>query len=183
MARSPSRAGGRRTRLQLHRKGAEPSPAAGIFFFARKLRGARCTGNFVIEIVRFDERHRLEYFGTLSAPLKSDGATIHRTWGPGRKIKDFQIGAHRARFALAERLCRKIDSMSCLAAYSEAPRYVLITTLIPVAFAPHVNLTFSSSLPTIWCCMGWRFIFSGRSIRFLGGAWLSWQSSEAVRVG
>jgi hypothetical protein len=66
---------------------------------------------------------------------------------------------------------------------SEAPRYVLIRTIMLVDCAPFVSLTFSSSLPTILCCMGLAFIFSGRSIRFLGGAWLSWQSSEAVQVG
>ena len=70
--------------------------------------------------------------------------------------------------------------------HSKAPRYVPIRTLMPVDCAPFVSLTFSSisSLSGVegveWA---WRFIFSGRSIRFLGGAWLSWQSSEAVQVG
>jgi hypothetical protein len=44
-------------------------------------------------------------------------------------------------------------------------------------------LTFTSSFHYLALCGLGDFIFSGRSIRLLGGAWLSWQSSEAVRVG
>jgi hypothetical protein len=40
MARSPSRSGGWRTRLQHHRKGQKPSPAAGYFFARVDVAGA-----------------------------------------------------------------------------------------------------------------------------------------------
>jgi hypothetical protein len=68
-----------------------------------KLIVRRSNKYFLIELVRFDERHRLEFENEnnlFHCDLKLDGVEIRRWYWSLRKKHDFQIGAHSARFQL-----------------------------------------------------------------------------------